>query len=477
MQDRLARTAHAAAPGAAPASARGTVRIASGQGFWGDDLEAPVRQVEGGDIDYLMLDYLAEVTMSIMRKQRARDPRAGYARDFVTLMERILPACVERGIRVVTNAGGVNPTGCAQAVAAAGRRAGTRGRARVGVVTGDDLMDRLDGLLAAGHPLANMETGEPLRAIRDRVLSANVYLGAGPIVTALEGGATVVVTGRSTDTALTYAPMVWEFGWPRNAWDLLASGVVAGHINECGAQASGGNCSAEWWTIPDLARVGFPIIEAGADGAFVVTKHPGSGGAVNLRTVKEQLLYEMGDPTSYITPDVTADFTTIRLEEEGGDRVRVHGIRGRPPTGSLKVSVAHAAGYKAVGTLVYAWPDAAAKARAAARILRERLDRLGLAFERVLVELVGWDSTHGHLAGDPPPDLPEVQLRVGVRGEDRRSVERFTREVAPLVLTGPPSVTGFAGGRPRVQEIVAYWPALIDRAVVEPHIRVDLVEV
>ena len=471
----FAGTAPAAVPGTA--SERRTVRIASGQGFWGDDLEAPVRQVEGGDIDYLMLDYLAEVTMSIMQKQRARDPRAGYARDFVSLMERIFPACVERAIRVVTNAGGVNPAGCAQAVAEAGRRAGTAGRARVGVVTGDDLMDRLDELLAAGHPLANMETGEPLRAIRDRVLSANVYLGAVPIVTALESGATVVVTGRSTDTALTYAPMVREFGWPRDAWDLLASGVVAGHINECGAQASGGNCSAEWWTIPGLAQVGFPIIEAGADGTFVVTKHPGSGGAVNLRTVKEQILYEMGDPATYITPDVTADFTTIRLEEEGGDRVRVHGIRGRPPTPSLKVSVAHAAGYKAVGTLVYAWPDAAAKARAAARILRERLDRLGLAFERVLVELVGWDSTHGHMAGDPPPDLPEVQLRVGVRGDDRRGVERFTREVAPLVLTGPPSVTGFAGGRPRVQEIVAYWPALIDRTVVEPHIGVDLVEV
>ena len=228
MKGRLARTAHAGAPGAAPAPARRTVRIASGQGFWGDDPDAPVRQVEGGDIDYLMLDYLAEVTMSIMRKQRARDPRAGYARDFVTLMERIFPACVERGIRVVTNAGGVNPTGCARAVAEAGRRAGTAGRARVGVVTGDDLMDRLDGLLAAGHPLANMETGEPLRAIRDRVLSANVYLGAGPIVAALDTGATVVVTGRSTDTALTYAPMVRELGWPRNAWDLLASGVVAG---------------------------------------------------------------------------------------------------------------------------------------------------------------------------------------------------------------------------------------------------------
>ena len=453
------------------------VRVASGQGFWGDDLEAPVRQVNGGDIDYLMLDYLAEVTMSIMQKQRSRDPTAGYARDFVPLMQRIFPACAERGIRVVTNAGGVNPVECAGAVAEAGRRAGVGGRARIGVVTGDDLMDRLDELFATGHPLRNMETGRPLAEVRDRVRSANVYLGARPIVAALAGGATVVVTGRSTDTALTYGPMASAFGWPWDAWDVLASGVVAGHINECGAQASGGNCSAEWWSIPDLAGVGFPIIEASRDGSFVVTKHPGSGGTVNLRTVKEQILYEMGDPSSYITPDVVADFTTIQLADEGGDRVRVHGIRGRPPTPSLKVSVAWSAGYKAVGTLVYSWPDAAAKARAAARILRERLDRLGLAFDRVLVEMVGWDATHGHMAGEPPADLPEVQLRVGVRGPDRAAVERFTREVAPLVLTGPPSVTGFGGGRPRVQEIVAYWPALIDRRAVEPRVSVDMVEV
>ena len=454
-----------------------TVRVASGQGFWGDDLEAPVRQVNGGDIDYLMLDYLAEVTMSIMQKQRSRDPNAGYARDFVPLMERIFPACVERGIKVVTNAGGVNPEECAKAVAEAGRRAGAGGRARIGVVTGDDLMDRLDELLASGHRLDNMETGRPLAEVRDRVRSANVYLGARPIVTALSRGAAVVVTGRSTDTALTYGPMANAFGWPWDAWDLLASGVVAGHINECGAQASGGNCSAEWWSIPDLDAVGFPIIEASRDGSFTVTKHPDSGGAVNLRTVKEQILYEMGDPSCYITPDVVADFTTIRLSDEGGNRVRVHGIRGRPPTPSLKVSVACSAGYKAVGTLVYAWPDAAAKARSAARILRSRLDRLGLTFDRVLVELVGWDATHGHLAGHPPADLPEVQLRVGVRGPNRSSVERFTREVAPLVLTGPPSVTGFAGGRPRVQEIVAYWPALIDRRAVESRVAVDMVEV
>jgi hypothetical protein len=453
------------------------VRVAGGQGFWGDELEAPVRQVEGGPIDYLMLDYLAEVTMSILRKQRAKDASAGYARDFVTLMERIFPTCVERKIRVLSNAGGVNPTGCAQAVVEAGRRAGAEGRARIGLVTGDDLMDRLDGLLAAGHELCHMETGRPLADVRGAVQSANVYLGAAPLVEALSRGADVVLAGRTTDAALTYAPLVHEFGWTMDDYDRLAAGVVAGHLNECGAQCTGGNCMIGWWEIPHLADVGFPIIEANSDGTFVVTKHPGSGGRVTRGTVVEQLLYEIGDPRAYLGPDVSADFTSVELEEDGPDRVRVQGVRGGPPPEHLKVSVAYAAGWKSVGTLTYAWPDAAAKARTAAMVLRERLDRLGLRFEEVHAELVGWDSTHGPLAGEPPPDIPEVQLRFAVRAGERAPVERFTREIAPLVLTGPPSVTGYATGRPRVDEIVAFWPALIDRAAVEPHVRVEILAV
>lgn len=453
------------------------VRIASGQGFWGDDLEAPVRQVEGGPIDYLMLDYLAEVTMSIMQKQRARSPEAGYARDFVPLMERIFPKCVEDGVRVVTNAGGVNPEGCAEALVEAGRRAGVQGKARVGLVTGDDLMDRLEGLIADGHELAHMETGEPLSTIVDQVQSANAYIGAGPIVEALGKGADVIVTGRSTDTALTYGPLIHEFGWSTDDHDRIAAGVVAGHINECGAQCTGGNCLIDWWEIPDMANVGFPIVEVSADGTFVVTKHDGTGGRVSRATVAEQIVYEMGDPTDYITPDVVADFTTIHLDDLGNDRVRVHGVKGGPRTDFLKVSIAYSSGWKATGTLTYSWPDAAAKARAADRILRERLDRLGLHFDEIRTELVGWDSTHGPLVGEPPADIPEVQLRVGVRAADRAAVERFTREIAPLVLTGPPSVTGFAGGRPRVQEIMAYWPALVRREVVEEHLRVEVREV
>ena len=447
---------------------RSPLRIASGQGFWGDDLDAPVRQVLGGPIDYLMMDYLAEVTMSIMQKQRDRDPSAGYARDFIPLMQRLLPAIKERGIRVVTNAGGVNPVGCGEALLEAAERAGVGRAHRVGLVMGDDLVPRLDELLAKGHPFLNIDSGEGLESVRDRVRSANVYMGAKPIVEALRRGAQVVLTGRCADAALTYAPMIHEFGWEFDDVDRLAAGVVAGHINECGAQASGGNTLAEWWTVPNLAEVGFPIIEADPSGEFVVTKHSGTGGRVSRATVSEQIVYEVGDPREYITPDVVADFTTLSLQDDGPDRVRVVGVTGRSATEFLKVSIAYSAGYRALGTLVYAWPDAPIKARMAERVLRERLDRLGLHFDQIHAELVGWNATHGPLVGEPSPDLPEVQLRIGVRSQDRWAVERFTRELAPLVLTGPPSATGFAGGRPRVQEVMAYWPALIRREVVEP---------
>jgi hypothetical protein len=441
------------------------VRVASGQGFWGDWLDAPRRQVEGGPVDYLMLDYLAEVTMSILQKQKERDPRMGYARDFIGAMESVLPAVVDRGVRVVANAGGVNPVSCAHAVLDVARQRGATGKLQVGVVTGDDLLPRLDELIATGHPLANMETGEPLETVRDRVLSANAYIGSTPIVEALARGANVVVTGRSTDTALTMAPLRHEFGWAADDWDRLAAGIIAGHIIECGAQCSGGNCLYDWRNVPDLANVGYPIVEASADGTFVVTKHPGTGGRINVPSVSEQLVYEMGDPRSYITPDVVADFTSIRLAPDGEDRVRVFGITGRPATEKLKVSIAYRAGFKAVGSLVYAWPDALEKAQLADRVLRERLDNMRLHFDQLLTEYVGVSAAHGPLSVSTG-EAPEVQWRIGVRSSDRKAVERFTREIAPLVLNGPPTVTGFAGGRPKVEEIVAYWPALVDKTVV-----------
>ncbi|HEY2963501.1 MAG TPA: acyclic terpene utilization AtuA family protein [Pyrinomonadaceae bacterium] len=448
------------------------IRIAAGQGFWGDLPDAPLRQVEGGPIDYLMLDYLAEVTMSIMQKQKARDPNAGYARDFIPLMKRILPTCVERAIKVTANAGGVNVKGCANALIDVARELGLAGKVRIGIVTGDDIMSRLDELLSRGIELRNMDTGEPLSSVRASIQSANVYLGAAPLVEALKQGSQIVITGRATDTGLTLAPLIHEFGWASDDWNRLAAGTIAGHIIECGAQCSGGNCQYEWRSIPNLADVGFPIAEASPDGTFVITKHEGTGGRVNIPSIKEQLVYEMGDPREYITPDCVADFTTIHLQDNGADRVRVYGIEGRPATEFLKVSISYSAGYKAVGTLVYAWPDAYEKARAADKILRARLDRLGLRFDHTLTEFVGANATHGPLAGEPRAYAPEVQLRIGVRGQDRSAIERFTKEIAPLILTGPPAVTGFAGGRPKVEEIVAYWPALIPKSEIKPMVEV-----
>ncbi len=449
------------------------VRIANGQGFWGDSLEAPVELVRRGPIHYLTLDYLAEVTMSIMQKQRARDPRAGYARDFVGLIERVLPDVVEKEITVIANAGGVNCDACRDALLGVVKRQGYGGRVKVGVVAGDDIMDRLDRLIERGNTLENMDTGQPLAEVRSRVQSANVYFGARPVAEALGKGARIVITGRCTDSGLTLAPMIHEFNWPADAWDLLAAGTIAGHTIECGAQCTGGNCLIDWETIPNLADIGYPIVEAGPEGSFVITKHEGTGGRVTVASIKEQLVYEMGDPREYITPDCIADFTTIKLEQEGPDRVRFSGVKGRPATAMYKVSVSYSAGFKAIGSLVYAWPDAYKKARAADGVLRERLERLGLKFDEVLTEFVGVDACHGPLSGEPSPDLAEVALRIGVRSDDKATVERFTREMAPLVLNGPPTVTGFAGGRPKVEEIVAYWPALINKSEVAPQVSIS----
>ncbi len=449
------------------------IRIANGQGFWGDSIDAPVEQIRRGPIDYLTLDYLAEVTMSILQKQRSRDPEAGYARDFVEMIDRVLPELVERRIRVVANAGGLNSRACRAAVLTAAKKHGLD--VCVATVTGDDICGRLDDMLNRGIPFPNMDTGEPLSSVRSRVLSANAYFGAFPIAEALGRGAQIVITGRCADAALALAPMIHEFGWGTRDWDLLASGIVGGHVIECGAQATGGNCQADWESIPGLADIGYPILEAEADGTFVLTKHDGTGGRVSVASVTEQLLYEIGDPRSYITPDCVADFTTIRLEKAGADRVRFHGIKGRPAPDSYKVSMSYFAGYKAVGWVCYAWPDAYRKAQAGDRILRERLSHLRLRFDAVHSEYLGASACHGGMpSAVPPPELaaqlPEIVLRFGVRGPDRAAVERFTKEMAPLVLNGPPSVTGLGSGRPRVEEVVAYWPTLIPKSELNPEV-------
>jgi Acyclic terpene utilisation family protein AtuA len=447
------------------------IKIASGQGFWGDLIDVPYVQVTKGDINYLVMDYLAEVTMSILQKQKNKNSTLGYAKDIPELMKRILPVCKEKNIKIITNGGGVNPVSCAESVIEVAKSHGISDL-KIGIVVGDDIKDRIDEIILYGSELNNMETGDSVKSIKERILSANVYFGAFPIVEALTKGADIVITGRTTDTGLTLAPMIYEFKWDKTDYNLLSAGTVAGHILECGAQSSGGNFLGDWESIENLAEVGFPIAEAYPNGEIIITKHQGTGGKVSIETVAEQLVYEIGDPVQYITPDCVADFTSIKLEDIGKNRVKVYNVKGNKETEFYKVSCSYAAGYSASGSLTYSWPQALTKAGAADKILRGRLENLGLKFDEIRTEFLGYNACHETLATNLDEDkINEIVLRVSVRSKDYNSVERFGKEIAPLILTGPPSVTGFAGGRPKPSEVVAYWPALIPKKLVHPEVR------
>lgn len=445
---------------------KGLVRIANAGGYWGDDPGALARQVRGEiPLDYVSIDYLAEITMSILRKQKAKDPALGWASDFVAQAGPLLEEIVAKGIRLVTNAGGVNPVGCAEALAAEARRRGVR--LRIAVVEGDDLAPRIQELLASGEELRNMETGAPLAPLADRVLAANAYFGAMPVARALEKDPHVVICGRVTDTGITLGPLMHAFGWGPGDLDRLASGIVAGHILECGAQATGGNFT-DWPKVPSFLDMGYPIAECGPDGSFTVTKHPGSGGLVTCQTVREQLLYEMGHPRAYLTPDVVADFSTADLAQDGPDRVRVRGVAGRPPTDMLKVSLAYRDGWKCQGALVVPGPDARAKAEALASLFWERCAREGLVLDGTRTEFVGDDALHrapGHHRR-----APEILLRLSARAAAREPLEAFRKLVPALILSGPPGLA-VAGGAPVISEVVSYWPALVAREKVLPRVR------
>jgi hypothetical protein len=444
------------------------VRIGNGCGFWGDNLDAPPELAEHGRLDYLTLEYLAELSMSILALQKQRHPEAGYASDFLDVLQQLIPLLQRQPrLKIITNAGGMNPRGCALRARALLDQAGMNSRL-IGIVHGDDLLPSIDELLAQGHAFTNLDTGEPLSAVRDRLVSVNAYLGCQPIVSALQQGADVVITGRVADASLTLGPAVHEFGWKWDDWDRLAAGTVAGHLIECGAQATGGLwCN---WQETDLALVGYPIADIEDSGTFTITKPPGSGGAVNRETISEQLLYEVGDPAAYLTPDVVADFTSVQLTESGRDEVRIAGARGKPATDSYKVSIAYRDGWTASGTLVIAGPEAAKKARRCGEMIYERLRRASVSPQHRNIECLG--------AGDSMPsvlpivDAPEVVLRVTVRDADRAVVARFSKEFAPLVTSGPPGVTGYTTGRPPVHEVYAYWPALVNKDVIVPGVEI-----
>ncbi len=451
---------------------RDKILVANGQGFWGDSILGPIRLVNEGPLDYLTLDYLAEVTMSIMQKLKSRNPDLGYATDFVEMVRRVLPQCREKGIKIVANAGGVNPVACREAVAKVIRELGLSG-IRIGIVEGDDILDDLKSLIDGGEPFKNMDNGELLEPHLDQVKTANVYIGAEPIVEALRQGADIVITGRATDPSVVLAPMIYEFNWSMDDMNLLAAGTIAGHIVECGAQCTGGNY-VHWRDIPDMARIGYPVIEARSDGTFSVTKHPGTGGRVTRETVTSQLVYEMGDPSCYITPDCIADFTSIELKDLGDDRVDVSGIKGQAATDTYKVSIAFHEGYKILGQLTVAGPDAVEKAKLCADIVFDRVALDGVHFEpdERFVEIVGTNVCHAGIA-EAPSDPAEVILRIGARGNDREKLNRLGMEIVPLVTSGPPGVTGFAGGRPKATEIISYWPALISKDKVKTRVSVE----
>ena len=444
------------------------IKIGNGQGFWGDSIDAPVHLAKGGPLDYLTLDYLAEVTLSIMQRQKLKNPQAGYARDFLDLVKRILPEITEKGIKVITNAGGVNPQSCRgkliELAAASGKNI------KIGVIQGDDIFPDLKTLIDKGVSFSNMDTGNSIDTIIDHVYSANVYIDSFTIAQALEQGAQIVLAGRVSDPGLALGPCIYEFGWEKSDFNLLASGTLAGHITECGAQCTGGNYS-DWKSVPDLAGVGYPIIEMQPDGKFCITKHKGTGGLVNRETVGEQILYEMGDPAHYISPDVCVDFTSFSLKENGENRVSVADVKGFEATESYKVSISYFAGYKASGQLTISGPDALDKAKLTARIIWERLSNAGYTFEDSSTEFLGVSSCHGEI-NSQPEQINEVVLRLGVKDQNKKKVNRFGKEIAPVITSGPPGVTGFSGGRPKAQEIVAYWPALIPKEFV--HTTVDV---
>jgi hypothetical protein len=430
------------------------LKIGNAQAFWGDSSDAPATLVsQQPDLDWLTLDYLAEVSMSILARQRERDSTLGYARDFLDVIRSLAPVWKSgRKLRLIANAGGLNPRGCAQACANILRESGCM-RLKLGVVSGDDVLEHVRTRTDAPAPL----------------VTANAYLGAAPIVEAIQQGADIIITGRVADPSLAVAPCIAHFGWRNDDYDRLAGATVAGHLIECGTQVTGG-ISTDWLTVPDPANIGFPVVEMSPDGSCVVSKPTGTGGCVNLRTVKEQLVYEIGDPGSYLSPDATVSFLSVRLDELGGDFVRVSGASGRAPPATYKVSATYRAGYRASGMIAVTGRDATAKARRAGDVVLERLRRAGVAPRRSLVECMG----AGDIVPVHPPrnDLNEVMLRISVADERREVVEKFTREIVPLVTSGPAGTTGYFDGRPSVREVFGYWPISIERQHVRPVVEI-----
>lgn len=442
-----------------------TVRIGGGQGFWGDVNDAAIHMVRKGDLQYLACDYLAELTLSIMQRQRQRNPERGFAQDFIVMLREILQDCLNKNIKVLSNAGGMNVLGTVNEIQKLANSLQVK-NLKVGYIIGDDLLDKLPELQAQGIAMKNLDDGRDFSEIKEKIVNANVYYGHEPIVQCLGMGADVIVTGRATDSSLFLAPLAHEFGWKTNNWNNLAKGIIIGHLLECGGQGSGGNFDYGWREVPDLDNLGYPIAALSEDGELVITKAPECGGLVSEETCKEQLLYEIHDPANYITPDVVVDVSKARLTNIGKDRVRLDDVYGKPRPDQLKLCIGYSAGYKIEGYLPFAWPDALDKARYAAEIIKKRLARKRLKAEEFRVDFLGVNALHGPLAPIPAEEPNEVVMRIAIRTKDKKEAQKLAPEIAPLQLNGPPG-SCFFGGRPKVSEIIALWPTLIPRDAVK----------
>lgn len=443
------------------------VVIGGGQGFWGDSPDAAIHMVRRADLNYMACDYLAELTLSIMARQKLQNPAAGYARDFLELMKEIAGDAKRRGVRILTNAGGMNIEGCVEGLR---KIAEAKGLAdyKIGYVTGDDLSGRIDELLAAGVSFDNMDDVGDFSEIRDKIVNANVYFGHEPILECLRQEADVVLTGRSTDSALFLAPVMHELGWAADDWNNLARGIMVGHLLECGGQGAGGNFDYGWRDVPRMDELGFPIAEI-SGGDFVVTKAPDCGGLISEQSLKEQFFYEVHDPANYITPDVTVDISKATLTQAGENRVRVGNIAGRKRPEMLKLSIGYLAGYKVAAMLSFAWPDAYEKAQYTADIIMKKMKRKNLQAEDIRIDYIGLNALHLGVADASPEvakNLNEVVLRIAIRTNTKEEAAKLIPEIAPLQLNGPPGAS-FFGGRAHVQEVIGLWPTLIPRDCVD----------
>lgn len=441
-----------------------TIRIGGAQGFWGDLNEAPINMAKNDNVDYIGCDYLAELTLSIMQRQKEKNPQSGYARDFITALKDMLPYIKEKSIKVITNAGGMNIKGAVEATKKVIKELGFN--LKVGYVIGDDVMNIIPELRKQGIEMKNIDTGEPIDSILPKMVNANVYFGAEPIIECLQGGADIIIVGRSTDTSLFLAPLSYEFGWKIDDWDAVSTGILCGHLLECGAQVSGGNYDYDWRNVPDSDNIGYPIAEVSGPGQLILTKTKNMGGLVTPQSVKEQLFYEIHNPENYVTPDVVADYSKITVTEAGKDRVLVDGVKGKQRPDTLKLCVGYTEGYRNTAYLPYSWPDAYEKAQYAAEILMKRLKKKNLNAEKIRIDYVGLNSLHGPLAHEIDDELNEVVLRISVKTKTFDEAKKLSPEIAPFVLNGPPGAC-FFGGRPKPEEIFALWPTLIPRDAVK----------